>query len=919
MYRLRRWHGDRLSRKELAKASLCDQQTNRKKPLRTYFMSLIEAVLVSIALFTLVYGWKLARVAVALGYGAAAGAITASFTGLLGFIQNNGAGETLGQAALWGSIAVAIGTIFGWALQRYAAAAFPFIATFLLTRATDGSDLREGTALVLALVAGVFIFVLYDFFSAALMAVLVSPLLIPEGGSLWSSLSNAVNFHNLNILNLSISSIVLPLLQVLLQYLASVTLFPAWLALSAVCLRNFAWQKDKDTTDAWSLKPDWNSAIVSATLITTLSTWLSNAFDIIDPIGAQPMGFLWTTIACLFAIRSLSRVPAKDSGLNALLWLLPTTLLVLPLSTALQLAVFTDPFALPKSFSESHTVSFLISFYGGLFWPRATLGHTPILGTIAYFFLRWSLALVLVPALLRAIARSNGLTFATDNFPFSLHPRLRNLGIAVAVFSVSTVILSVRSGSPAARERQLASLAESLSWQSVPRTEDCSLRFTNSRVSPRNVSDQNILRALLPNANSDNFGQSITNVSNRRYRARACRGVIINTAGNDGAHVAVRQPLSDKRLFVMVHTRADGASDNSNFSGLQAVLSIERNVLRVDALRPWNGRANEHSRAELLALASGPVIVEYLRPYGPDEPTTRAVLLRVRRGMLDEFATIATREDINECLMESPWRNVHTATLRASGPTVIVSHRYRFSQAQCVDPPSPGLPTVNRQAEQRIDPSTERVDLTPPPEATPPPLPQVWLDYLSAHPTDAVDDHAADLDEPESADTPAPTPPTPTPTPAAPATSSIVLRPDRITASSFYSRRHERHPPEDAFDGRLETAWNDGVRGSGRGEWIEAQFDTAHHFDLITFSTGFDHVTTRSEDLFSANAHLRTATISIDGRAVHTINIAHDQRQATVDLGRTLGRTVRITATDVWNGSRWQDVCLSEITLTGSP
>lgn len=146
----------------------------------------------------------------------------------------------------------------------------------------------------------------------------------------------------------------------------------------------------------------------------------------------------------------------------------------------------------------------------------------------------------------------------------------------------------------------------------------------------------------------------------------------------------------------------------------------------------------------------------------------------------------------------------------------------------------------------------------------------------------------------------------------------MPLRPDSVVASSFFQRRRERHPPEDAFDGVARTAWNDGVSGSGRGEWIEARFNAARRFQRVTFSAGYDYVHPRFGDLFFANAHLRTATLSVDGRVVRTVDVPYEQRQVNVDLGGVEGRSLRITATEVHDGQQWQDVCVTEVVIEGS-
>jgi hypothetical protein len=144
----------------------------------------------------------------------------------------------------------------------------------------------------------------------------------------------------------------------------------------------------------------------------------------------------------------------------------------------------------------------------------------------------------------------------------------------------------------------------------------------------------------------------------------------------------------------------------------------------------------------------------------------------------------------------------------------------------------------------------------------------------------------------------------------------LRLVPAGVDASSYMHRRHERHPPGDAFDGVQRTAWNDGVEGSGAGQWIEARMGAARRFRRVRFSTGFDHVSSRYGDLFYANAHMSVARIEVDGRAVARVQVEFDRRQAVVDLDAT-GTSLRIVAESVYAGQRWQDVCVSEVEIEG--
>ncbi len=145
------------------------------------------------------------------------------------------------------------------------------------------------------------------------------------------------------------------------------------------------------------------------------------------------------------------------------------------------------------------------------------------------------------------------------------------------------------------------------------------------------------------------------------------------------------------------------------------------------------------------------------------------------------------------------------------------------------------------------------------------------------------------------------------------------LAPTSVRASTFIAARDRRYPPELAFDGDPATAWNEAAHGHGRGEWIEASFDTLTEFQRVTVSTGWDHVSGHGEDLFLGNAHLRRVKLQVDGHTVARLDVAEDDREVTFEHLHAVGSTVRLVAEAVWPGARWSDLCIAEVAVEGVP
>lgn len=147
----------------------------------------------------------------------------------------------------------------------------------------------------------------------------------------------------------------------------------------------------------------------------------------------------------------------------------------------------------------------------------------------------------------------------------------------------------------------------------------------------------------------------------------------------------------------------------------------------------------------------------------------------------------------------------------------------------------------------------------------------------------------------------------------------ILLEPDHITASSEYHVRSEVHPAAHAFDGNEGTAWNDGVPGNGRGEGIEASWDAAPNIQVVRFDTGWNHISPRYGDLFTANSHIRRVRVVFSDGTTLTRDVGEGERRIEFTGLNVVSRSVRIIADEVWEGVRYHDMCISEVEIRGTP
>ena len=147
--------------------------------------------------------------------------------------------------------------------------------------------------------------------------------------------------------------------------------------------------------------------------------------------------------------------------------------------------------------------------------------------------------------------------------------------------------------------------------------------------------------------------------------------------------------------------------------------------------------------------------------------------------------------------------------------------------------------------------------------------------------------------------------------------SAAKLTPDATTASSFISSRYESHPAEHAFDNNPKTAWNEGAPGSGRNEWLEASFAQPVRVHRIELATGYDALSPKYGDLFTLNAHVRRVSVLLDGNVAVSRDVRADERTVVLEGLDQSVTHIRFVFDEVWDGSKWHDLCVSEVAIYG--
>lgn len=159
---------------------------------------------------------------------------------------------------------------------------------------------------------------------------------------------------------------------------------------------------------------------------------------------------------------------------------------------------------------------------------------------------------------------------------------------------------------------------------------------------------------------------------------------------------------------------------------------------------------------------------------------------------------------------------------------------------------------------------------------------------------------------------------------------SSILKTDSINRFNY--------EPKNLFDNDLNTAWVEGVAGSGVGEWVEIQLGNDAGIEAIGIINGY----TKNEAIYNANNRIRKIRLDVeysgywprnadpDGKASVDIDLAEKQFNELnrnvqapfiswlADYGMGRGVTkIRLTILEVARGTKYDDTCISELYLLG--
>lgn len=145
-------------------------------------------------------------------------------------------------------------------------------------------------------------------------------------------------------------------------------------------------------------------------------------------------------------------------------------------------------------------------------------------------------------------------------------------------------------------------------------------------------------------------------------------------------------------------------------------------------------------------------------------------------------------------------------------------------------------------------------------------------------------------------------------------------------SSSLRPNGINRYDSENVKDRNLATAWVEGAKGNGIGEYIEYTLTPQKNIgandraimNILVFN-GYR----KTRTTWKENGRIKRMRLSVNGKPYGTILLADTYRYQTVDLGRIplprTGRVVlRFTIASVYPGTKYSDTAMSELEFGGT-
>ena len=115
-----------------------------------------------------------------------------------------------------------------------------------------------------------------------------------------------------------------------------------------------------------------------------------------------------------------------------------------------------------------------------------------------------------------------------------------------------------------------------------------------------------------------------------------------------------------------------------------------------------------------------------------------------------------------------------------------------------------------------------------------------------------------------------------------------------------------------AVDGDVSTSWQENEEGAGEGKGFQMTLDGAHKIRYVVLHLG----NWRSDQLWDYNARPKTLTIQVGDQQVKDVEFSNEKKKFCLSFDEPVEASyISLYIKEAYEGSRWQDNCISEVEL----
>ncbi|MGE5581086.1 MAG: NADase-type glycan-binding domain-containing protein [Bacillota bacterium] len=131
-----------------------------------------------------------------------------------------------------------------------------------------------------------------------------------------------------------------------------------------------------------------------------------------------------------------------------------------------------------------------------------------------------------------------------------------------------------------------------------------------------------------------------------------------------------------------------------------------------------------------------------------------------------------------------------------------------------------------------------------------------------------------------------------------------------VKTSSAKLEENRLYSAYNLIDGDPKTAWVPTGNKSGIGEWVEFSFDEPMQVNSLNLTNGY----AKSDESFTRNNRIKTVILEFGDGSKSKVTLKDTSKPQIIPV-RKKTRTIRITISEVYKGTKYDDTCLSDVKL----